>query len=236
MNNDPATDERPRSNRKWLGIGVASALLLGYLMWWQPTGLEVSHFFDGAPEGAMTTASPATTVATPATTPSNPQLREPDLNAREGEACDLPGALGLEGSMPLLCSETTIAGEPLPNPMWRPTTSGLPPTILSAREQAAVDFVKQNADTLRTSGDQAILLMIDEYANAAELASSSGISPEDAMVSLVRGLQESNSLSLTEALDTTSALLAGVMQLHPNEPAGDYSYQMLSWLVDETGD
>jgi hypothetical protein len=102
---------------------------------------------------------------------------------------------------------------------------------LSATQAEAVAAAKELSPVLVTSGDQAVLIFIEETAAAMSLASESGVAPGESFSNLVNGLMGANDLTSEDAVGVTMGVLTGVILLKgADDPTAIYSAAAIEWL------
>jgi hypothetical protein len=149
-----------------------------------------------------------------------------------GAPCANGGVLGKTADgIPVLCSGSELDGTILDSPVWRETASGDDlPLILGARESSAVALVKEMAPRLAQDGDHAVLVIIEEFAATARLASEREYPLDEGFMNLVDGVQDANSLSYKDSMQLIEAYLEGVVALKdPQDVASVYAARELDW-------
>jgi hypothetical protein len=184
-----------------------------------------------------TTATNPTTATTfsrnESTVDSNDSVGLPTYDVALGDLCSDPGRIGLtpEG-VPILCSGLTAEGSALDSPVWRETAGGGLDS-LSDTQAAAVQQFKGLMPEFAVD-DVAILVLIEEFAQASQFASDSGLPIEGTVVNLINGYAGANSVSVEQSVRVVASLLSGVaVLLDEDDPGRVYSLEMIDWMLAE---
>lgn len=159
----------------------------------------------------------------------------PTFDVALGDACSDPGRIGLTpGGVPILCSGQAADGTALNSPVWRETAAGGLDS-LTGNQAAAVEQFRGLMPEFDVD-DVAILVLIEEFAQASRFAADTGLPVENTAINLINGYAGANSVSVEQSVRVVASLLSSVsVLLDEEDPGRVYSLEMIDWMLAEAG-